>query len=143
MFPSESNGTEGLDRNFRATRFMSMVTDHLPLSFWVPSYFMEPVFVETIAHQASEESAASAAVLAGHFMIWAGPATTMYQRNFIPDWTTAVFIQPLGLFEDVAVVLTAWAGSSPEDQRWAECSLYVFMMVMNITRYLGTRTDVW
>merc|ERR1719163_904177 len=94
---------------------------------------MEPAFV--LVHKAgmsSDDSAAAAAVLAGHFMIWAGPATTMYSRKFVPDWWTCVFIQPLGLLEDVAIVLAAWAGEpGTNNQQYAEISLYFFMLLMN------------
>lgn len=81
------------------------------------------------------KSAATAAVLAGHFMIWAGPATTMYQRKFVPDWWTCTIIQPLGLMEDVAVILATWAGVSLTSRRHAEVSLLGFMAVMNVVDY--------
>jgi len=32
------------DHRFRFTRLMSWITDHLPFSFWVKCFFMEPVF---------------------------------------------------------------------------------------------------
>jgi hypothetical protein len=62
----------------------------------------------------------------------------MYQRKFIPDWWTCIFIQPLGLLEDVAVVLATWAGESESSQRAAEIWLYFFMILMNVVRlYYG------
>merc|ERR1712083_205175 len=69
-----------------------------------------------------DASAASAAVLAGHFMIWAGPATTMHQRKFVPDILTCILIQPLGLMKD------------------AQIALYVFMLLMNCVQYFASRS---
>jgi hypothetical protein len=83
---------------------------------------------------AGPKSSAAAAVLAGHFMIWSGPAATAHQRKFVPDWWTCVFIQPLGLAEDVAVVLATWAGTSAANQKSAEIALYFFMLAMNAVR---------
>eukprot|EP00928_Gymnodinium_smaydae_P093827 TRINITY_DN7815_c0_g1_i4.p1 TRINITY_DN7815_c0_g1~~TRINITY_DN7815_c0_g1_i4.p1 ORF type:complete len:502 (-),score=63.26 TRINITY_DN7815_c0_g1_i4:63-1568(-) len=123
------------DGHFLVTRLLAKMTDHLPFSFWVRPFFMEPAFAAAKKSGASPEQAAAAAVLAGHFMIWAGPATTMYQRLFIPDVITCIFIQPLGLFEDVAVVLATWAGQSPSDQKSAEIGLYIFMLLMNLMRF--------
>mmetsp|Transcript_12451 Transcript_12451/g.33072 ORF Transcript_12451/g.33072 Transcript_12451/m.33072 type:complete len:456 (-) Transcript_12451:319-1686(-) len=119
--------------HFIATEFCSALTDYLPFSFWVRPYFMEPAF-ESVHKDAkkSPECAAATAVLAGHFMIWSGPATTMYSRKFVPDWLTAIMIQPLGMTEDVAVVLATWAGGSASDRQKAELSLYVFMLAMNL-----------
>jgi hypothetical protein len=125
---------ESKNNHFLATEALSMLTDYLPFSFWVRPYFMEPAF-ESVSSKGvggkSGECAAATAVLAGHFMIWAGPATTMYSRKFVPDWWTAIIIQPLGMAEDVAVVLATWAGESVRDRQKAELALYAFMLVMN------------
>ena len=98
---------------------------------------MEPVFAATKRADVKDETAASAAVLAGHFMVWAGPPTTMYQRKFVPDWATGMLIQLLGLMEDVAVVLATWAGTNPQTQCDAEIGLYIFMIAMNAIRFCG------
>jgi len=123
--------------HFLATEGLSFLTDYLPFSFWVRPYFMEPAFesVRTDAEK-STECAAASAVLAGHFMIWSGPATTMYTRKFVPDWMTSIIIQPLGLTEDVAVVLATWAGGSVNDRRSAELTLYGFMLFMNLVNLI-------
>ena len=55
----------------------------------------------------------------------------MCQRHFVPDWVTCALIQPLGLMEDVVVVLAAWAGESPASAKMAEMALYIFMATMN------------
>jgi hypothetical protein len=126
-----------IDNHFLATNFLSRITDYLPFSFWVRP-LMEQAF--RVAHkvgEAADHDAAAAAVLGGHFMIWSGPATTMHQRKFVPDWWTCIFIQPLGLMEDVAIVLATWAGESASSQRSAEISLYFFMLLMN-----GVRANV-
>ena len=68
-------------------------------------------------------------------MFWAGPATTMHQRLYVPDWTTAALIQPLGLAEDVAVVIATWAASDPRNAIHAELALYLFMLAMNAANY--------
>lgn len=117
---------------------MSWFTDQTPFSFWVRPAIMEPMFGSLTAAGVDSTSAAAAAVLAGHFMIWGGPATTMYQRKFIPDWITAAFIQPLGLFEDVAIVLATWAASDPHNKVSAEIGLYLFMLAMNVANYVGS-----
>jgi hypothetical protein len=86
----------------------------MPFSFWVRVALMEPLFETAVVYGEMDPVAAcAAAVLGSHFMFWAGPATTMYQRRYVPDWTTAAFIQPLGLMEDVAVVLATWAADDP------------------------------
>lgn len=121
--------------HFLATEFFSFMTDYLPFSFWVRPYFMEPTF-ETAWASNERETAAAMAVLTGHFMIWAGPATTMYSRKFVPDWWTSIIIQPLGMSEDVAVVLATWAGGSVSDREKAELSLYAFMLIMNFVNYV-------
>jgi hypothetical protein len=122
-----------MDDEFRATEFFSRFTDHLPFTFWVKPCIMQPAFsLVADGTGAPTEAAATAAVLSGHFMVWAGPATTCYQRLFVPDWVTCALIQPLGLMEDVAVVLSTWAGESPASQRAAEISLYAFMFLMNL-----------
>lgn len=116
------------------------MTDWLPFSFWVRPYFMEPVYRMAKAANVDNEGAASAAVLSGHFMIWAGPATTMCQRKFVPDWSTCAIIQPLGLMEDVGVVLAAWAGKSATSAKQAEIGLYIFMATMNFLNW-ATRAE--
>ena len=126
---------------FLATDLCSLLTDYSPLSFWVRPCVMEPAFrfgKEQLG--ASDEKSAAGGVLAGHFMLWAGPATTAYQRKFVPDWLTCVVVQPLGLLEDVAVVLATWAGTSDEHQRKAEISLYIFLLLVNVTRYAARDT---
>lgn len=129
------------DCHFRATRFVSGVTDYLPFSFWVRPYFMQPAFDLVNKDCQDSASAAAAAVCAGHFMIWAGPATTMHQRRFVPDWITCIFIQPLGLLEDVAVVLATWAGESQVTEIKAEIGLYVFMLVMNLINWMSEKSS--
>merc|ERR1711998_729422 len=100
---------------------------------------MEPVYRAANDAGVGPEGAASAAVLAGHFMIWSGPATTMCQRKFVPDWFTCAIIQPLGLMEDVAVVLAAWAGESAASEKQAEIGLYIFMAAMNLVNWAAHR----
>jgi len=140
--PKDKANIDRFDNHFLATRFLSFITDHLPFSFWVRPYFMEPAFKAAQSAGVDPKGAASAAVLAGHFMIWAGPPTTMYQRMFVPDWWTCIIIQPLGLFEDVAVVLATWAGQSAADQKYAEMSLYGFMLVCNVAHlYANKRSE--
>lgn len=128
------------NNHFLATEFLSFLTDRLPFSFWVRPYFMEPAFESVCKGDPgwSDEFAASTAVMAGHFMIWAGPATTMHTRKFVPDWWTSIIIQPLGMTEDVAVVLATWAGESAKDRQKAELALYAFMLIMN---FVNWRTD--
>jgi len=133
--------SEDPEDHFRFTNLMSFITDHMPFSFWVRPFVMEPAFAAAQAAKASTKGAASTAVLAGHFMVWSGPATSMYQRKFVPDWITCILIQPLGLFEDVAVVLATWAGQSAKSQQEAEIGLYGFMIAMNCVRYLSTRRN--
>lgn len=131
---SQSGGDR--EGEFIATNIASKITDYLPFSFWVKPYLMRPAWkVARDGAQADEGKSCSAATLAGHFMIWAGPATTMYQRQFVPDLVTAVLIQPLGLMEDVAVILATWAGESATAQTEAEVALYVFMLILNIVRF--------
>jgi len=131
--------SDRFDHFFRATRFLSLMTDKLPFSFWVRQAFMQPAwYVTKHGADTTDAHAAAAAVLSGHFMIWAGPATTMYQRLFIPDWVTCIVIQPLGLLEDVAVVLATWAGESGVHTLKAELSLLAFMLCANIVRFIGT-----
>merc|ERR1712151_555773 len=102
---------------------------------------MEPAFVAAKkADVGDDASAAAAAVLAGHFMIWSGPATTMHQRKFVPDIITCILIQPLGLMEDVAVILATWAGETPKSQKDAQIALYVFMLLMNCVQYVASRS---
>jgi len=128
-------GARQFDHHFIFTGWCTKMTDYLPFSFWVRPFFMQPAFSATITAGAETKSASAVAVLAGHFMIWAGPATSMYQRLFVPDWVTCCFIQPLGLLEDVAVVLAEWAGSAPGNEKAAEVSLYVFMLYMNLVAF--------
>lgn len=127
---------KNVSNHFLATAFFSALTDYLPFSFWVRPFFMEPAFEAAEKAGKSPETCAATAVLAGHFMIWAGPATTMYSRKFVPDWWTAIVIQPLGMMEDVAVVLATWAGSSASSRQQAEVSLYGFMLAMNLANYI-------
>lgn len=122
-------------RRFWGTWMLSRPMDWMPFSYWARPYFMEPVYKAASKAGVGPEVSASTAVLAGHFMIWAGPATTMCQRKFIPDFLTCALIQPLGLMEDVAVVLATWAGSSPQSQKRAEMGLYLFMMAMNVAHW--------
>jgi len=133
---------ENLEDNFRATNLFSNMTDYLPFSFWVRTFFMEPAYkaVDRLGDE-NETAAAGAALLAGHFMIWAGPATTMYSRKFVPDWVTLISIQPIGLIEDVAVILATWAGRNEASQHSAEQGLLCFMLTMNFIRYM-TRSEV-
>merc|ERR1712216_778991 len=78
---------------FLATHYASRVTDYLPFSFWVRPFLMEPVYLAAQKLGAKETaSASSAAVLAGHLMMWAGTPATMHQRNFVPDWHTCVLM---------------------------------------------------
>merc|ERR1712203_1075702 len=81
-------------KKFWATKYVSLLTDYLPFSFWVRPFIMEPAYRAAKEAKLEGASAASAAVLAGHFMIWAGPPTTMHQRNFVPDVLTCVLMQP-------------------------------------------------
>merc|ERR1719183_1587100 len=89
---------ESMELRFKFTNAASWITDRLPFSFWVRSFFMEPAF-DTMKNKLhpTDETAASAALLAGHLMIWAGAPTTMYSRLFVPDAVTCCLIQPLGL----------------------------------------------
>lgn len=130
----------GMKYRFLGTARMAQLTDWLPFSFWVRPLFMEPVFKAARRAGKDDATCASAAVLAGHFMIWAGPATTMCQRLFVPDLVTCALIQPLGLMEDVAVVLATWAGESAESARLAEMGMYLFMMLMNLLNFATTTT---
>lgn len=123
---------EYVESHFQFTNLMCWITDYLPFSFWVRPMLMEPVFAQVEQQELKPEACASAALLAGHFMIWSGAPTSMYQRKFVPDWLTCIVIQPLGLFEDVAVVLATWAGHDRSTQKSAEIGLYIFMMVMNV-----------
>lgn len=132
----EDGPANRFDYQFRATRAFSAMTDHLPFSFWVRP-LMESTFKGMKALETQDESAAAGAVLMGHFMIWAGPATTMYQRLFVPDVVTCILVQPLGLLEDVLVTLAAWAASSPKNEKGAELALYFFMMTMNLVHLQG------
>ncbi|CAK0802837.1 unnamed protein product, partial [Prorocentrum cordatum] len=129
------------DCEFLVTKYASIATDYLPFSFWVRPLFMEPAFLSAKKAGFDDKGAASAAVLTGHFMIWAGPATTMHQRMFVPDIITCVLIQPLGLMEDVAVVLATWAGETPQSQKAAQIALYVFMLLMNCVQYITSRSE--
>jgi len=132
-------GAHQFDHHFACTNLCTKMTDYLPFSFWVRPFFMQPAFSAAVQAGAEAKSASAIAVLAGHFMIWAGPATSMYQRLFVPDWVTCCFIQPLGLLEDVAVVLAAWAGSASQNEKPAEISLYMFMMYMNFVTLITFR----
>jgi hypothetical protein len=146
------------DNHFKATQFMSWVTDWLPFSWWVRIFVMAPMYraTEKFGSQSqqiaigagngndtrkNEELPLTAAVLTGHFMFWAGPATSMYSRQFVPDWTTCCLIQPIGHAADIAVVLATWAGQSVDSRHQAEKGLYVFMMLMNVVSYF-TRSSL-
>merc|ERR1719188_1796767 len=124
---------------FLFTKYASLFTDYLPFSFWVRPFFMEPAFAAALSEGLGDVSAAVAAVLAGHFMIWSGAPTTMHQRKFIPDIVTCILIQPLGLFEDVGVILATWAGATAQSQKEAQIALYVFMLLMNMVQYFSTQ----
>ena len=127
-----------LDDHFVVTNCMSSLTDWLPFSFWVRPYVIRPVFEAVYTNTRSDDvSASTAALLAGHFMFWAGPATSMHQRKFVPDWITSVCIQPLGLMEDVAVVLASWAAIDALNKEKAEVGMYMFMLSMNAANYCG------
>jgi len=126
---------DDFSNHFLATEFFSLLTSHLPFSFWVKPFFMEPAYEAAEKAGKRRPTCAAMSVLAGHFMIWAGPATTMHSRKFVPDWWTSIIIQPLGMTEDVAVVLATWAGSSPSARQHAELALYGFMFAMNVANY--------
>jgi len=128
-------------KKFLITSFAGIVTDHMPFTFWVRPCIMEPAYRAAKHAKLEDTTAASAAVLAGHFMIWAGPPTTMHQRNFVPDWITCVLMQPLGLMEDVAVVLATWAGATATSQKQAQIALYGFMLLMNLVRFAALKNS--
>lgn len=140
--PTEGMPADEYDKYFRATRLLSRMTDFLPFSFWVRPGVMDLTFTTALRAGFLPEGAAAGAVCAGHFMIWAGPATTMNQRLFVPDILTCILIQPLGLAEDVAVVLATWAGEDVVSAKKAEISLYGFMLAMNVVRFCSTRPNI-